>query len=136
MKTNAFKILGAIQLFVAVGALPAGYLFFSSPDGSKMGMTTAALSGSPFNDFLIPGIVLFVVNGLMNLLGSGLSFFRSKYAGILGICLGLCLIIWVIVQVYSIGLNHFLQPTYFVIGIIELLLAAYITSGMKSAYSI
>lgn len=28
--------LGLIQLMVAIGAIPAGYLFLIAPDGSKM----------------------------------------------------------------------------------------------------
>lgn len=123
--------LGLIQLLVAIGAIPAGYLFLIAPDGSKMGMTVDALSGSPFSNFLIPGIFLFTVNGVFNLAAAVLSFKKYKYAPIIGIGLGLALLIWVSVQVYSIGLSHFLQPIYFIIGIIEIILSAWILKRNK-----
>ncbi len=127
-------ILGIIQLFVALGALPAGYLFFIEPDGSKMGMTLSVLEGSPFRDFLIPGIFLFTVNGVFNLISSFLSFFGYRYSFAAGIILGLSLIVWVSVQVYSIGLTHFLQPAYFIIGIAEIIVSIllYRSSQKKS----
>jgi hypothetical protein len=31
-----------------------------------------------------------------------------------------------VVQVYSVGLTHFLQPTYFIIGLCEIVLSIYI----------
>ena len=126
-----FVVLGILQLFVAIGAIPAGYLFLSAPDGSKMGMTIEMLAGSPFKDFIIPGLFLLIINGIFNVACSVLSFKKYKYSPVLGIFLGISLIIWVTVQVYSIGLTHFLQPTYFVIGIIELLLSLYIYKSKK-----
>jgi hypothetical protein len=124
-------ILGFIQLFVAIGAIPAGYLFISEPDGSKMGMSLEALAGSPFKNFFIPGLFLFSVNGVFNLVCSALSFLKYKYASVFGIGLGFALLIWVSVQVYSIGLTHFLQPAYFVIGIVEIVLSIYIIKNEK-----
>lgn len=123
--------LSLIQLMVAIGAIPAGYLFLIAPDGSKMGMTIDALSGSPFKDFFIPGIFLFTVNGIFNLAASVLSFKNQRYAPVAGVGLGLSLLIWVSVQVYSIGLSHFLQPLYFIIGIFEIILSVWILRGNK-----
>ena len=118
MKRKYILILGIIELFVALGALPAGLMFILKPDGSLMGMNTLQLSNSPFSDFLIPGIALFTINGVFNFVNAILCFKRNKNAPIIGFVLSMALIIWVIVQVWSIGLNHFLQPTYFGIGLI------------------
>jgi hypothetical protein len=65
MKKRGKLILGIIQLFVAIGALPVGYLMIIKPDGSGVGMT------------------------------------------------------------------HFLQPTYFIIGIGEIILSIYIYKTEK-----
>jgi len=119
-------ILGLLQLLVAAGALPAGYLMLSEPDGSKLGMTLDILSGSPFKDFFIPGLFLFTVNGVFNLICSILSFLNYRYAYITGFGLGVALLIWVSVQVLSIGLTHLLQPTFFIIGMIEIIISIYI----------
>ncbi|MCX6254133.1 MAG: hypothetical protein NTV31_06595 [Bacteroidia bacterium] len=113
------------------GALPVGYLMITKPDGSGAGMTVDILSGSPFRDFFIPGLFLFTINGLFNLVSSILSFFKFRYASFLGFGLGIALIIWISVQVYSVGLTHFLQPTYFIIGIGETILSIYIYKTEK-----
>jgi hypothetical protein len=128
-------MLGLIQVFVAVGALPAGYLLLVEPDGHGLGMTTAILAGSPFKDFFIPGLFLFVVNGLSNLFGAVLCFIKSGYAAASGIILGIALLIWVLVQVYSIGLTHFLQPTFFIIGCIEIILGFMLSFQLKKKKS-
>jgi hypothetical protein len=132
MKKRGYTFLGLVQLFVAIGAIPAGYLFFSAPDGSRMGMTTEALVGSPFKNYLIPGIFLFSVNGILNLLCSVFSFYKYKYAPVFGIILGAVLIMWVIVQVYSIGLSHFLQPTYLFVGLLEIFISIYLFKSAKA----
>lgn len=123
MKRNLHLILGIIQALVALGAIPAGYLMLAEPDGKSLGMTVDVLAGTPFKDFFIPGLFLFTVNGLCNLAGSVLCFFKFSYAPAIGIALGSALVIWISVQVFSIGLTHFLQPGYFIIGIIEIILS-------------
>jgi hypothetical protein len=122
MKKHIYIILGIIQLFVALGALPAGYSMIVEPNGSGLGMNPGFLEGSPFHDYFIPGLFLFTVNGLFNLAGATVSFFKGKYTGLIGIGLGASLIVWITVQVLSIQMYHFLQPVYFVIGAIEIVL--------------
>jgi hypothetical protein len=124
-------LLGVIQLIVAIGAIPAGYLFLIEPDGSKMGMTVDVLSKSPFKNFFIPGLFLFSINGILNLVCSFLSFYKYKYASLTGIALGSVLTIWVSVQVYFIGLIYFLQPTYFLVGLAEIALSIFMLKSER-----
>lgn len=128
MNKKIANALGYIQVFVAVGALPAGWSMITTPDGSGLGMSTELLAGSPFTDFFIPGILLFAGNGLLQVLGAVFSFGKSKYAGILGIGLGLFLLVWILVQVYYMGFTFFLQPLFFGVAIIEIFLATRIYS--------
>lgn len=122
MKRHIYIYLGIIQLFVALGAFPAGYSMLVEPDGSGLGMNPGFLEGSPFPDYFIPGLFLFTVNGIFNLAGAILSFFKWKFTGWIGIGLGASLIIWITVQVLSIQMYHFFQPVYFIIGAIEIVL--------------
>ncbi|NOX87142.1 MAG: hypothetical protein GXO86_14495 [Chlorobi bacterium] len=114
---------GIIQAFVALGAIPAGLSMIFEPDGSGVGMSTEILAKSPFPDFFIPGLFLFFVNGLFNLIAAYISFKRKRYAGIPGIILGSFLVIWICTQVYYIGLAHFVQPLFFMAGVIEIILS-------------
>lgn len=127
-----FIILGIIEAIVAIGALRSGLLMIIDPSGIKAGMVAVILKNSPFDDFLIPGIFLFVINGLGNLTGAILSFAKKKIAGTIGMVLGLMLVIWISAQVYWIGLSHILQPVFFVIGIIVVVLRFSIYRKLKT----
>ncbi len=124
-------VLGIIHALVGIGAVPAGYLFLSEPDGSSMGMTTDALANSPFKDYFIPGLFLLIVNGIFNLVNAVLCLVKYRYAPFFSLMLGSAMLVWVLVQVWSIGLTHFLQPSYFVIGIVEIILSFFILFPKK-----
>lgn len=121
-----FNILGGIQFFVALGALPVGYLFITHPDGSAVGMNVEMLANSPFSDFLIPGIALFVFNGIFHLINAVFCFLKLSYAPYIGAILGIGLLIWIFVQVYSIGLSSYLQPLFLCVGIVEFILSLFL----------
>ncbi|MFT5167537.1 MAG: hypothetical protein ACI8P3_002775 [Saprospiraceae bacterium] len=123
MQKRVGLFLGILQVFVAVGAIPAGLSMIFEPDGSGLGLSSKVLVGSPFQDFFIPGLFLFFVNGLLNALGAVFSIKRKKYAGIFGLVLGIILLLWICIQVYFIGLTHFLQPLFFAVGVVELILS-------------
>ncbi len=114
--------LGAFQVFIGLGGVAGGVGLVSEPSGANLGFPLELLSESPFSDYLIPGIVLFTVNGLGSLAGGVLSFFRYRYAGQIAAALGAFLMMWIVAQVWWIGLSHWLQPLYFGFGAVELAL--------------
>lgn len=123
--------LGILQLFISIAAIPAGLGFILDPSGGNLGMTTELIQNSPFGSYLIPGIILFTVNGIGSLLGSFVSFYKHKSAGMLSMVLGLVLIIWIIAQVYWMGLVSWLQPFIFVLGVMELILAIFLNNNQR-----
>lgn len=118
-----YIILGSLQAFTALGAIPAGLGFLLDTSGNGMGASTDMLANSPFNSFILPGLFLFFINGFANAVGAYLSFTRKKSAGITGLLLGILLCLWIIAQVYWITLSSFLQPLFLIIGIIEVFLS-------------
>ena len=112
--------LAIVQCVVAVLAIPSGLSLMLKPDGSGIGLPIELLQNSPFADYFIPGLFLFVFNGLSNVVGAVISFRKSKYTGVLGLGLGAILLLWILIQVYLTGLVHFLQPLFFLIAIIEI----------------
>lgn len=114
--------LGTLQVFIGAGGVPAGLIFILDPSGRSMGFPPELLEGTFLPDYLIPGLFLFAVNGGATLVGGCLSFRRHGYAGEVGIVLGTLLIAWIVVQVAMIGLVHWLQPVYFLIGLVEVCL--------------
>ncbi len=122
MSNRIFIFEGIIQAFIGIGAVIYGPLLIIDPSGGKAAMSVDLLKGSPFTNYLIPGILLFFINGVGNITGSILSFKKSNYAGYAGILLGVALIIWVVVQLMLIGYANWLQPFYLILGISELIL--------------
>ena len=118
-----YIILGALQSFTALGAIPAGLGYLLDTSGKGMGVTTEMLSESPLNSFLLPGLFLLIVNGFANALGAYLSFIRNKIAGHMGLILGILLTLWIIIQVAWITISSFLQPLFLVIGLTNIFLS-------------
>ncbi len=103
----------------------AGLLFLSDPTGKKMGMSVSYLSTSPFTNFLIPGITLFIINGLMSGFAAIASIKKSKGFPYLIMLQGLLLSGWIIIQVLMVrnmNVLHFVMLaiglTLFTLGII------------------
>ncbi|MFS8082314.1 MAG: hypothetical protein ACMG51_02590 [Ginsengibacter sp.] len=62
------NLLIAFLAFLGLGAIGGGGVFIISPSGKLMGMPLSMLNNSPFNNFLIPGIILFSFLGLVPIL--------------------------------------------------------------------
>ena len=117
-----FYMLGSLQAFTAIGAIPAGIAFLMDTTGKEMGASPEILANSPLDSFLLPGLFLVLVNGVANIAGAWLSFKKNRYAGHAGLLLGIALALWIIIQVAWITLSSVLQPLYLVIGLINIFL--------------
>ena len=118
--------LGAIQAFIGLGALGGGFMLVRDPSGSALELPMSLLEGSPFPDFLIPGMFLLAVNGVGSMIGAGLSFTRRRYAQEIAIVLGAILVAWIVIQVVIISSFHWLHVLYFILGVVELGIGLYI----------
>ena len=127
-----YRFLGIMQVFIALGAIPAGILFLIAPDGSTTGMSTAMLGNAPFSDYTIPSLFLLIVLGLGNAFAALFSFQLLNISGKAGIVLGLILVVWIAVQVYWMGFTSFLQPVMGVTGVVEMVLGYKIRNNLKS----
>ncbi len=128
---NISYILGVVQLLVAVLAIPSGFLMLLEPDGSGLGLLLEILQDSPFTNFIIPGLFLFTIIGIAQGFAALSSFRQFSYYRTLGFILGILLIMWIMVQIFYIGLTHFLQVIFFFIGIAEVILSVYLLNTKK-----
>ena len=71
---------------------------------------------------MIPGIVLFAINGLGSLAGAVATFARHQYAGEAAVALGAFLVAWIGVQVYWFAGFHWLHWLYLSLGIAEVVM--------------
>lgn len=126
------NILIILLLFLGLGALGGGLLLIVSPSGILLGgLPISILDHSPFNDFFIPGIILFLVLGLSpSLLAIALirkpesrfaeyfNFFKDMYwAWSFSIYMGFALIIWIQVETIFVQGVGWLQTFYMLYAI-------------------
>ena len=128
-------LLGLLQLFIAIGGIASGVGLVLDPSGADMGLNTEVLTHSPFEDYLAPGLTLFFIIGIGNIIGSAASFLRYRYSGELMVFLGGFLALWIILQVIWLGLVSWLQPIYFLLGCGELLLGWRLRANQPAIYS-
>ncbi len=119
MKKNVFNGMGILQVFIGIGAVAGGLGLALDPSGANLGTPLELLEETPFATFLIPGIVLFTVNGLGSLVGAVTSFARQRYAGAVALALGAFLVAWILLQVYWMAGFHWLHWLYLTLGIVE-----------------
>ena len=112
-----------LLLVNGVGAILGGWGFIRDPiSGGAMQMPLENLEHSPFKDYLIPGIILFVFNGLFSLGIFILTLVKYKRYPALLIFQGYILSIWIIVQLIMIRSFHYLHAIFGGIGVILIIL--------------
>ncbi len=109
--------LAALCLVVAVTAIAGGIGLVARPDGSLMNASPSLLRATPFPDFLIPGLLLFVVIGLGNLV-AGIAAARDlPSARTLGFLAGVALATWIVAEMILLRTANALQLAYLAVGI-------------------
>ena len=110
-----------LLLFTAINAIIAGILFILDPSGQIIGMSIDYLKFSPFSSFLIPGIVLLIVNGILNLGVAIITIQQKPFFPLLTIIQGILLIGWIVIQVLMVRDINPLHIIMFLIGMILIL---------------
>lgn len=106
-----------LHLFVGIGALAGGLAAILDPL-APMGMPASSLEHSPFDTFLIPGILLFCVLGLGNLACAAGIAFRKPWRGYASGVSASALVIWIVAQCAMLRAVAFLHALFFLLGAI------------------
>lgn len=98
MKHKGIRIaLTIIEACVGLGALGGGIALLSG--AFDQWLPVAFLQGTPFSDYLIPGLVLTIVIGGGMLLASATQFIQREWAVLLSAAMGLMMLGWEIVEI-------------------------------------
>ncbi|MDD4924719.1 MAG: hypothetical protein PHF74_07845 [Dehalococcoidales bacterium] len=129
-------VLIVLLLFIGLGAVISGAMLFVAPDGHLMQWSTNDLAGTPFPNYLIPGIILFTFIGIFPLI-VGYSLIKSPdwrwpdalnpvkkkhWAWTASWATGIIMLIWIGVETILLGYISFLQPVIAVYGVLIILL--------------
>ena len=118
MKTFLTITASLLLIFNGIGALHGGWNFITHPDGSSMQMSLDFLKHTPFQNYLIPGIVLFIANGLFSFIVLTVLIFRLWYASWLVLAQGIVLTGWIGIQIILIQTIHSLHIIMGSVGIV------------------
>jgi hypothetical protein len=117
MKT-VLKILSVVLLlFNGIGAIYGGLHLLLHPDGSSLGISTDWLKHSPFDSFFIPGLVLFLVNGLFDFFVLWQMVSNKPESGLYVLAQGTVLCGWILIQILMLQTVYFLHYTLGGIGL-------------------
>jgi hypothetical protein len=119
MKTLLFILVS----FIAVTGTLSGLLMISKPGGEILNLPLTLLEGTPFKNFLIPGILLTVLAGGINLIAVFYNMQRHPNRYNWAMAGGIMISGWITVQLFLIGSIHWLHFIYLGTGVLIILIA-------------
>jgi hypothetical protein len=114
----AGKVCVAFLIMLGLGALAGAVALLAEPDGSIMHFEVTMLEGSPFSDFMIPGLILGGLFGVGSLVVAAMGLGRLRLAPFLAFAIGCGQMIWIVVQLAIIEDVSVLHPTFFGVGLV------------------
>ena len=128
--SSSVKLTRAISIsllfILGIPALFGGAALIIEPSGHSLGMDTAALTGTVFSDYLLPGVILFLALGVLGTSAAILTLGKHKNYPLLVLYQGVVLTIWIMVQIYLLPEMHVLQIVYGFIGLLLIILGNYL----------
>lgn len=117
-------LLMMTMLFQGLSGVVGGIGLVADPSGSNMRIPVSWLEGSPFNDYLIPGLILLTVLGVFPLFVVYGLWKRLLWSWAAALLVSLALVIWILVEILIIGYHPMppLQLIYGGIGIAMIIL--------------
>ena len=128
-------MLAILQTFNGLSGLAGGFGLINDPSGVALAMKLEWLQSTPFQSYLIPGLVLFTLNGIGNIIGLVLSLKKHPHSGQYAGLFGAVMMIWIIAQVSWLGYLSFLQPLYFSTGLLQLVMGIALDRAHKKNYT-
>jgi MFS family permease len=98
--------LGILLLLVAINAFAGGYYGMAGAKNIPMEW----LKNSPFHNYFIPSLILFIVIGGSSLFAAVTVFRRDRFGRKASLLCGVIILIWLGVQIAIIGYVSWMQP--------------------------
>jgi hypothetical protein len=92
-------VLLAVLGQLAVRATIGGFALLMVPSGEIVGLSPAPLDGTPFENFLVPGLILFGAFGLVPAVVCYGLYTRRRWGWITSVGVAVAMLVWVFVEV-------------------------------------
>lgn len=119
----ARRAVVALCVFSGVTALGGGFELMAWSGGAPWLPPRALLEHTPFDDFMIPGLILFGAVGLPNVIAAVMGAQRARRAEETMAFAGAMLTGWIVVEMILLRMAHWLQLSYLGVGVATLVLA-------------
>lgn len=131
---SVYALIAALS-FQGLSGVAGGLGLLADPSGSAVGVPIAWLEGSPFTDYVVPGLVLLTLLGIAPLIVVYGVWTRRSWSWAASLLVGVALLVWLGVEVAVIGYQSEppLQAVYTVVGgaIIALSLLAAVRDRLR-----
>lgn len=122
LKSIAWGVSILLLLIVGFSASGGGAALVMDPSGKSIGLPLEGLRDIMFDDFQLPGFILFFAVGLLSLMASVFTMLKNPIYPTLVFCQGAILTGWILVQVYLLPESHILQLICLIMGLLLMLL--------------
>lgn len=121
---KSLYILMVLILFQGMSGVFGGGALVLDPSGAILQMPISMLEGSPFETFFVPGIILFLVLGILPLIVLFGLWKRESWSWSGALLVSIALIIWISVEIALVGYHSEppLQLVYGLVGVALLML--------------
>lgn len=121
-KSYSLYFLILLILFQGISGLFGGIALVIDPSGELLQMPLSMLEGSPFDTFLIPGLILLTILGIFPMVVFFGLWKMTNWAWAGALLVSAALIIWIGVEIWMVGYHHEppLQLIYGLLGLILL----------------
>lgn len=120
---SLYALFGAIA-FQGISGVVGGIALIIDPTGELLGLPLSWLRDSPFGSYLVPGIILFLILGIVPLLVLPGIWKRRQWAWLLSLFIGVALAVWIVVEIMIIGFHPQppLQQIYGILAVVIIVL--------------
>lgn len=121
VKSISLYTLMVLIFFQGLSGLFGGLTLVIDPTGELLQMPLSMLEGSPFDTFLIPGIILLTILGIFPMSVVYGLWKRRIWAWTGALAVSIALIIWIGVEIWMVG-YHSEPPLQLIYGLLGLIL--------------
>jgi uncharacterized membrane protein len=125
-------ILATLLILLGIGGIGGGGGLVADPSGDLIGLPLVLLDSVSLQTYLLPGIFLFVVMGILPLVAAVGLLRAQKSAWIVTVGLSILLVLWICFQIILWGAPIAIQSIYLVLGVV--MLALCLSSAVREYY--